>query len=126
MNVMTDVKNHFQRALQLHQAGHIKDAEHLYNKILRKQPNHGEAVHLLGLIRFQQNDYLKAVALITRAVEIDPDFAAAHYNLGRCYEQIAENEKAIQSYHKSLSLKSDDADCYLGLGNAQLELWRLQ
>lgn len=126
MDTMTGVKNLFERALQLHQAGQLNFAEQLYNDILRKQPNHEETIHLLGLIRFQESDYLKAIVLIERALEIDPYFAVAHYNLGRCYEQIAESEKAIQSYSKSLSLNSDDADCYLGLGNVQFELMRLE
>lgn len=124
MKTLTDVQNLFQRALPLHQTGHIEDAEKLYHEILQRQPDHEEATHLLGLIKFQQGDYPEAIALITRAVEIDPGFAAAHYNLGRCHEQIDENEKAVQSYTKSLSLRPDDADCYLGLGNAQLRLLR--
>lgn len=126
MKTMTDVQNLFQKALPLHQAGHIQDAEKLYKEILQKQPDHEEANHLLGLVKFQQGDHLNAIALITRAVEIDPSFAAAHYNLGRCHEQIGENEKAAQSYNASLSLRPDDADCYLGLGNARLGLLQLE
>jgi tetratricopeptide (TPR) repeat protein len=124
MDTTTEVQDLFQRALERHQSGHLKDAEQLYNKILQEQPSHGEAIHLLGLIGFQQRDYVKAISLITRAVEIDPGFAAAHYNLGRCYEQVEENEKAIRSYNRSLSLKPDDVDCYLGLGNVLKELKR--
>ncbi|MEP7173048.1 MAG: tetratricopeptide repeat protein [Aestuariivirga sp.] len=123
---MSDIQSLFQRALPLHQAGHIEDAEKLYNEILQKQPDHEESTHLLGLVKFQQGDYLKAIALITRAVEIDPGFAAAHYNLGRCHEQIDENERAVESYYTSLSLRPDDADCYLGLGNARLKLLQLE
>ena len=126
MKTMTDVQNLFQRALPLHQTGHIEDAEKLYNEILQEQPDHEEATHLLGLVKFQQGDYQKAIALITRAVEIDPGFAAAHYNLGRCHEQIDENEKAVQSYNTSLALRPDDAECYLGLGNARLRLLQLE
>lgn len=126
MKTTTDVQSLFQRALPLHQTGRIADAEALYHEILQKQPDHEEATHLLGLVKFQQGDYQKAIALITRAVEIDPGFAAAHYNLGRCYEQIEKNGKAAQSYSKSLALRPDDADCYLGLGNVQLRLLQLE
>ncbi|HUQ35264.1 MAG TPA: tetratricopeptide repeat protein [Aestuariivirga sp.] len=126
MNTVTYVQSLFQKALHLHQTGHIKDVETLYNEILQKQPDHEEATHLLGLVKFQKGDYQEAIALITRAVEIDPSFAAAHYNLGRCYEEIGENEKAVQSYNTSLSLRPDDADCYLGLGNVQLRLLQLE
>ncbi|MBE0475148.1 tetratricopeptide repeat protein, partial [Rhodoferax sp.] len=52
--------NHFnvagalQAAVQYHQNGQLAQAQALYRQILQANPNHPDALHLLGLIEHQQ------------------------------------------------------------------------
>ena len=39
-----------QHGIKAHQAGQTKDAERLYRSILKKQPNHPDANHNLGVL----------------------------------------------------------------------------
>src|SRR5687767_4330150 len=103
MPIPSEIGRVFQIAVELHRAGSVPEAGNLYREILKVQPDHAEAIHLLGVISLQRGDSRKAVALISKAVMIDPGLAAAFYNLGRCYEQLAEHGKAIESYKNSLS-----------------------
>ena len=42
-----------QLAVQHHQAGRLAEAELLYRQILAAQPNHADALHLLGVMAQQ-------------------------------------------------------------------------
>ena len=54
---------------RLHQAGQLIEAEANYRRVLAAQPDHGEALNLLGLVSFQKGRYDLAVELIGRAIE---------------------------------------------------------
>ena len=56
--------------LQHHTAGDLSKAEDIYQQILQTDPNHPDALHLLGMIRHQAGEYDRAVDLITKAIVI--------------------------------------------------------
>ena len=39
--------------LKLHQAGRLAEAEAWYRRVLAAQPNHADALHLLGVVAHQ-------------------------------------------------------------------------
>src|SRR5689334_22362094 len=53
-----------ERALQLHMAGNVADAEALYRQTLDRDPNNPAALHLLGVALSQQGRKLEAVDYI--------------------------------------------------------------
>ena len=59
-------------AVRLHQQGRLREAEQIYRCILRSEPCHSGALHLLGVICHQQGDHEAAVELIGRAVAAGP------------------------------------------------------
>src|SRR6266581_760323 len=69
------------RALELHRAGRLDDAAAIYQRLLTDNPDHADAAHLLGLVRFRSNDFDSAIRLIQSAVERDPDNPIYHANL---------------------------------------------
>ena len=70
----------FERGLALHQQGRLADAEPIYLEVLRQQPAHAEAWHLLGVIALQSGRLDTAVELIGKALALDEAIAAAHNN----------------------------------------------
>ena len=58
-----------QLALQHHRAGRLAEAEPIYRQVLARQPDHPDALHLLGLIAHQVGRHADAKALIERAIE---------------------------------------------------------
>jgi len=63
----------------------------------------------LGVLHAHQGRFADAEAAYQRAIELEPDFAAAYYNLGITYElYIPRPELAVQNYERYLQLASDD------------------
>jgi predicted O-linked N-acetylglucosamine transferase (SPINDLY family) len=104
-------------AVQLHRDGKFREADVIYSRILSRNPNDANALHLSGVIAHQSGQSRKAVGLIERAVRLVPCVPMFHYNLGAAYNALGEYEKAVQSYEKALSLDPNYAEVYSNLGN---------
>ncbi len=70
-------------ALDHHQRGELRKAEQLYRQILAQQPGNAQATHYLGVIAHQEKRYDLAVSLLKRAIQLAPDYADAHTDLGK-------------------------------------------
>jgi protein O-GlcNAc transferase len=106
----------FQIALQNHQAGRLADAERLYRQILTAQPNHADALHLLGVIAHQAGRHDVAVELIRQSIAINPTNPFAYSNLGETYRAIGRLDEAAASHRRALELKPDYPDAHYNLG----------
>ena len=70
------------KPLSFHQEGRLREAAALYRNVLAQNSNNPDALHLLGVIEFQRKNPSAAIALIERAIEIEPNNAAFFSNLG--------------------------------------------
>ena len=64
-------------AVQHHNDGDLTGAGDAYRRIPQTEPRQDDALHLLGLIAFQEGAFEKAVELITKALDVNPAFPAA-------------------------------------------------
>lgn len=116
----------FQQAVQLHQQGHLAHAQLLYEQVLKAQPKHFQALHLLGVIAFQTGNYHRAVDLIGKAIRLDASHAAFHCNLGNAQLKLKELYAAVVCYDRALRIKSDFADAHANRGVALAELLQFE
>ena len=72
-NKLADSK--LEAGISHHKAGRLADAKRLYSEILSREPKHFVALHLLGVIGYQQGDADRATTLIGKAIAIRPDYA---------------------------------------------------
>ena len=59
-------------AVRYHQQGQLEQAAQLYQQFLARYPDHPDALHLLGVIAFQQGDCQQAIERISRALVFNP------------------------------------------------------
>jgi chromosome segregation ATPase len=80
------------------------------NKVLIRQTSNMH--YNLGVFYTKQKDYSRAIAEFEKAVELTPDDAYAHFNLGYIYaEYVVNRQKAIGHFQKYLRFaKKDDKD----------------
>jgi tetratricopeptide (TPR) repeat protein len=71
-------------------------------------------------------DHEAAVRAYATALVHDPDYAAAHYNIGNAYAQSGRSEAALPAYRRAIALKPDFVDAEVALGSALDDLGRLE
>lgn len=99
-------------AIALHRRGEIPRAQTLYEAVLRSDPKHFDALHLLGVIALQQARTESAIRLIGQALESDPGQAIAWSNLGIAQFNTNRPEEALASYARSLQLQPDNVSAF--------------
>ena len=114
----------FQEAFELHKNGSLQEAKKIYEAILEETPNDFNCLHHLGLIAKNNKEYLSAFELISQAITINPNSAAAHFNLGNVLKSLNKINDAIASYDKAINIKPDH-ELYFLRGIAFHELKKL-
>ena len=86
--------------------GRPEAAEHFARAVL-DDPRDREALDHLAMARFAQQRYEEALALYRTLIEIDPDNAVTHSNLGAALYHLGRLEAAQASIERALSLDPD-------------------
>ncbi len=98
-----------------HQAGRRVRAEALYRRILKANPNHADALHLMGVLAFQDARHAEAESLIRQAIRQAPKAPMYHANMARVLKARGMFEDAAQAFRKVLSLSPGQADAHADL-----------
>lgn len=96
----------FQQAMAQHQQGNFAQAEVLYRQILQQEPNHGDALHFLGVMAYQIGNYPAAVQLIRLAIQSAPS-VAMYSNLALVFQAQGDIDSLIETYHQALRLENN-------------------
>jgi len=92
---LADWQQHLQDAVELHRNGALGEAQQLYERILANQPDNYDALQLLGLLVSQTNNFEAAVALIDKAINVNPSHANAHSNRGYALRALGRYPEAV-------------------------------
>ncbi len=105
-------------AFRLHQAEQWASAAQLYQQVLASRPDDADALHLLGVLHYQQGRHAQAAELIGRAVELRPGAPDMHANLGEVYRSLGQYERAAACCRAALRLKPQYPEALNNLGLA--------
>jgi len=101
-----------------HEVGELDQAGALYRRALEEDPEHAEALHLLGLIAYQQGEFQSAIELIERALRKLAGLPEAHLNLGNALREVGRLPEAADSYHRAIDLDPDYGIAHSNLARA--------
>ena len=110
-------------ALRLRRAGRLAEAADIYSQILRANPNHFEALHSLGILRYQSGQIDEAERLIGAAIAIEPR-ADAIYNRACLLLKLGRTEDAIGCFGEAIAVKPDYVEALTNRGGALMQLQR--
>ena len=113
---MTASQTLLEQALAQHRAGELERAADLYRDVIAIDPDHADALHLLGVAMHQRNDYAAAIHSIGRALEIHPEAALFHCNLGAAQRALNLLESAEASFREAVRLDPSFAGAHYNLG----------
>ena len=105
-------------ALEEHRRGNLERAARVYEAALAEDPDHPDALYLLGVVAIQQGDPQQAVHLIGRAAALRPADAVIHANLAEAYRALGDNDRTIDCYRTALRLDPNHPDMHSNLALA--------
>ncbi|HEY8086063.1 MAG TPA: tetratricopeptide repeat protein, partial [Methylophilaceae bacterium] len=112
------VQAQLQQALAFHQSGKLTEAEQLYRAVLQQAPKHFDALHFYGVLHCQRGQFETALALIDKAVSLNPSFPDAHLNLGIALHELRRYDEAVASYDRAIKLKPLNPQAFFNRGNS--------
>ncbi|HEY8748673.1 MAG TPA: tetratricopeptide repeat protein [Tepidisphaeraceae bacterium] len=113
--------NSFDDAIAHHQAGRVAQAEAICRQILALNPNHPDALHMLGVVLYQRGRGTEAAEVFRRAVEVNPNQLNLHVNLAMILTQLGRAREAADTLAQAVRIEPNSADLHNNLGNALSE-----
>ncbi len=118
---MTTIRDALLQGWQHQRAGNLAVAEEFYRRVLDAQPDHPEALYLLGTVCQRQGKLDDAAQHLLLAVSLRPDYAEAHNNLGVVMVLMGRRLDAIHHFRHVVRLRPTDPEALNNLGNALRE-----
>ena len=114
-----------QKLINYYQNGQYGDAETLAISITQQFPEHQFSFKVMGVLLEKTGRKLEALNANQRAVQLVPQDAEAHYNLGNTFKELGRLDETEVSYTQAIALKPDFAEAHSNLGVTLRELGRL-
>ena len=118
-------QNDQKHLVKLYSDGQYIELQQNIENLLDEYPHSAFLLNMKGATHSKLDDNLMAIKAYENALEIKPNYAEAHNNLGNSLRKIRD-PKSIYHYSKAIELKENYVDAYLNLANAQKEENRLE
>jgi tetratricopeptide (TPR) repeat protein len=111
------IEQAIQLAGQHHVGGRLVQAEEVLRHILKIDPKHAHALHLLGVVTYQAGQSILALDLMRQAIASNPQVALFQTNFAEMCRQQGRLEEAIEhgNYAIGLDPTLSIAHCNLGI-----------
>ena len=105
-----------ERAGLLAGAAHYHAAQQDYERALRVNPIHGEALTGLGVLLSRRGLWSDAVTHLRRASEVDPGRATVWFYLGEALNHVDQLDGALTAYERAVELEPRNTRALYRLG----------
>jgi tetratricopeptide (TPR) repeat protein len=115
----------FNRAGSLRTQGNFREAAEAYRKCLVFDPRHEDSLYYLATSLHELGEYNEAVAILRKLIEVNPESARAHSQLGNTLSILAPGapldfNAARRAYRRNLEVNKEQAGPFLRLGAIDL------
>ena len=111
-----------QKGTVLHQQGKFVEAQVIYKQILKSQPDHFDALQLLGVLFAQIKKYPEAIKYLSKALKINPNHAGSYSNRGIALKKLKQFDEALISFDQAIEINPDYTNAHYNRGNTLMEL----
>ena len=115
-NLLEPSQQQLNNLLKYYQTGQYIDAEKLSLSITQEFPKHLFAWKVLAAVLKHKGRINESLIVSQKSVQLDPQDAGAHYNLGATLQELRRLEEAEASYRQAIKLKPDFAEVHHNLG----------
>ncbi len=120
------MENLLAAALSDHRSNRLDSAEAAYRSLLRAEPDHADAHHLLGVVLCQLGRADEALRSVDRAIERRPDLAAYRAARGEILRELGRLDEAAVALVEALELDPTLATAHNNLGLIRLRAGRAE
>ena len=106
------------------QAGKFVEATESFDRILREQPDHADALYLSGVVLSSSGRKDEAARAISRAIAVDANNPSFHHTLANVLATLGKAEEALASYRQATALDPDNAQLHNDFGYALHQVGR--
>jgi predicted O-linked N-acetylglucosamine transferase (SPINDLY family) len=103
-------------ARQAFEADDLARAQTACEKLLQRDAQHPDALHLRALIAFRQSEYATALQFVQQARKLAPRVSLYCNSLGFMQKELGRWDEAEQAYRKALQLDPQNAMAHYNLG----------
>jgi len=96
-----------------------KDTRTLFEYTISKNPEAYGAYNALGNFLLEQGKAENAIVYYSKALQIEPNYAQASYNMGLSLDKLGRFQEAIQYYLNTIEISPHFIKAYNNLGNAK-------
>ena len=111
-----ELRESFQKAVELQSAGKLDEAEAAYKAILEKSPDIPEVYQNLGSVYALKKDFASAEAAFLKGLELRPDSSDLATQLAKLYQDNGQPQKAMELMTKSAGANPADAKAQFNQG----------
>lgn len=86
----------------------LDEAINNYQKAIQRAPYDASLYFNLGSIYFNEKKFIDAITMYLKTTGLEPNYLRAYYQLGRSYEEIGEQRRAITAYNNIINLLHRD------------------
>jgi tetratricopeptide (TPR) repeat protein len=119
-------QNELNTILEYYQKGQHDLAHSLATTLTQQYPNHPFGWKVLGALNSQTGKLQDSVIANQKVLELSPNDAEVHYNLGITLQELGSLEAAETSYKNAIAITPEFAEAHTNLGITLQELGRLE
>jgi protein O-GlcNAc transferase len=122
VNMQAKIEVLFNQGFDCYKHGQLNQAWQIYQQVLQLQPEHFDALYMLGLIASDNQNFELTVDLMGKVIKLKSNHADALYNHGVALQKLNRMEEALISFDKVIELNPNDYEAFFSRGNALQEL----
>lgn len=111
----------FDAAIRVYQT--YLDSMEEYSQMMKDNEQFEDDIHFYGsLAYYYTNNKEKALELLNKSIDINPNFAGYYSNRANIYSDKKDNTNALLDYNKAISLSQKDGLIYYNRGSVYLDM----
>jgi len=103
-------------AFHFHKEGRLKEAEYVYNQILKDSPENDRAQNDLGNVLLEMECLKEASDCFRKAMEVNPNLDQAPYNLANILSEVGQTDESIKLYRRAIEINPNFFEAHFNLG----------
>ena len=105
------------KAFEFIKKGEVKKAEIIYRKLITSGVKDCRIYTNLASICAARNEILEMISLLKIAIDLDPDYPLAYFNLGIALKKKGDLNSSIKAFQKAIDLNPNFSEAFNSLGN---------